>query len=108
MEADRGEQNEPKPDFQDPGYRPTVTQYASVILHLVRQLYSFADRMKGTKFRTTDTVYVSVAGSRALEGPYRIATVSTATQPPQYTLSQENGEMVYDGRSMQESALQRA
>ena len=52
-----------------------------------------------------DSVYLEDEASRALEGPFLIETVLPAPKLGKYTLCDENGEQVKEGREVDEKVL---
>ncbi|CAG8953483.1 hypothetical protein HYFRA_00010233 [Hymenoscyphus fraxineus] len=70
----------------DGGFRPTIKKYST-----------------GNKFRVADSVYISATNGRALQGPYRIATIEAGRT---YTLSLADGTMIDNGRAFAERDLE--
>ncbi|KAE8447333.1 hypothetical protein EG329_010891 [Mollisiaceae sp. DMI_Dod_QoI] len=74
----------PKFCFREDGGRPQIKKYATNVM-----------------FRPNDQVYLSVPGTVAREGPYKVASVYQG----RYTLCDANGNQVQGGEAFEENEL---
>ena len=89
------------------GDRPRIAASGSVsfVLSLLAPCWEANCAVQKRKYKPGDEVYLKGAGTRSLDGPY---LVSSVTSEGKYILCLENGDKAKDGKEFEENDLEKA